>query len=197
MFHQSLVKDAWIREAEEASTLMEDLESRVKNNNLEQHCPRDSARSKLLELGVKLDRLEALLHNPPSKPILTDQDLEFRWKLLSDIQLRTRAVALNLYTLQCTNRPGSLPTEDTKEATRTANSNDQGHTKVTISKEDPELLTPLVVEGYTYCTRTSSPASTKMCTSSGPYWLSPIHLPHHRHIEALLGLLENHGATVV
>lgn len=70
MSRQSLVKDAWIREAEEASSLVEDLEAKTKNKHPDQLSLREIARSKLLELGVKLDRLESLLHNPPSKPIL-------------------------------------------------------------------------------------------------------------------------------
>ncbi|KAK7832846.1 hypothetical protein CFP56_026176 [Quercus suber] len=73
---------------------------------------RSTAKSKLLELGVKLDRLESLLHNPPSKPNLTDEELKFRWKMLSDIQLRTREVALSLYAFPSPNRSGGLPAAD-------------------------------------------------------------------------------------
>ena len=65
---QSLFVDSWIREAQEASRLVENLETKIENN------PRKAlgatARSNLFELGIKLDRLESLLHNPPSKPIL-------------------------------------------------------------------------------------------------------------------------------
>lgn len=67
---QSLVIDAWIREAEEASKLVEDLGTKYKNKSPEQWRLRDNGLSKLLGLGVKLDRLESLLRNPPSKPIL-------------------------------------------------------------------------------------------------------------------------------
>lgn len=72
MSRYSLAIDAWIREAEEASRLVEDLEIKFKNNNSEQWIHRDSSSvlSKLLEIGGKLDRLESLLRNPPSKPIL-------------------------------------------------------------------------------------------------------------------------------
>ncbi|KAH8491077.1 hypothetical protein H0E87_023276, partial [Populus deltoides] len=63
--------DAWIREAQEATKLVEDIESRIKNKDLaEENRFRDIAQSKLIEAGVKLDRLESLLHNPPSKPAL-------------------------------------------------------------------------------------------------------------------------------
>ena len=66
-----LVMDAWIREAQEATKLVEDIESRIKNKDLaEENRLRDIAQSKLIEAGVKLDRLESLLHNPPSKPVL-------------------------------------------------------------------------------------------------------------------------------
>lgn len=66
MSEHSLFVDAWIREAQEVSRLVEDIESKINNG----HRLRDSAQSTLLEVGVKLDRLESLLHNPPSKPIL-------------------------------------------------------------------------------------------------------------------------------
>ena len=66
----SLIVDAWIREAEEASQWVENLERRINNNNLEQFSTVESARSRLTELGVKLDRLESLLRNPPAKPVL-------------------------------------------------------------------------------------------------------------------------------
>lgn len=66
-----LVMDAWIREAQETTKLVEDIESRIKNKDLaEENRLRDIAQSKLIEAGVKLDRLESLLHNPPSKPAL-------------------------------------------------------------------------------------------------------------------------------
>ncbi|ONI04802.1 hypothetical protein PRUPE_6G340300 [Prunus persica] len=121
MSRQSLVKDAWIIEAEEASSLVEDLEAKTKNKYPGQLSLREIARSKLLELGVKLDRLESLLHNPPSKPILTKEDVDFRWKMLSDIQLRTRTLALSFFVLE---RSESLPA--TKEDNKNANRCDQG-----------------------------------------------------------------------
>lgn len=63
--------DAWMREAGEASRLIDDLEIRIKNRSPDQLLGlKDSDKPKLLELGVKLDRLESLLLNPPSKPIL-------------------------------------------------------------------------------------------------------------------------------
>lgn len=65
---QSLFIDAWIREAQEASRLVENLEIKIENNP--QQALGDTARSNLFDLGIKLDRLESLLHNPPSKPIL-------------------------------------------------------------------------------------------------------------------------------
>ena len=71
---QYLVVDAWLREAQEAEKLVEEIDGRVKNKSQEQQQQSLSddiiARSKLLEVGVKLDRLESLLRNPPSKPIL-------------------------------------------------------------------------------------------------------------------------------
>ncbi|XP_057963495.1 uncharacterized protein LOC131154597 [Malania oleifera] len=145
----SLTVDAWIREAEEAGKLVEDLEARIKNNNPEEARLRDSARSKLSELAVKLDRLESLLHNPPSKPLLTDQDLDFRWKMLSDMQLRTKAVALSVFTFSSMSRPASFPTEDTKEKSKAVNSSNQDHLKTTSFKGDPELLEPLVLDNST------------------------------------------------
>ena len=70
MANHNLVIDAWIKEAEEALKLVEGLENTIKNRNPEHFSLRSTANSKLLELGVKLDRLESLLHNPPSKPNL-------------------------------------------------------------------------------------------------------------------------------
>lgn len=75
--------DAWIREAQEVGNLVEDIEARSVNNNknknpIPKHHQQQNrllldvaaARSKLFEAGIKLDRLESLLRNPPSKPIL-------------------------------------------------------------------------------------------------------------------------------
>ncbi|KAG6751733.1 hypothetical protein POTOM_043937 [Populus tomentosa] len=119
-----LVMDAWIREAQEATKLVEDIESRIKNKDLaEENRLRDIAQSKLIEAGVKLDRLESLLHNPPSKPALTREDSEFRWKMLSDLQLRTRALALRLYT--STKRAGGFLASTTTGTSRATNSLDQ------------------------------------------------------------------------
>ncbi|PNT06562.2 hypothetical protein POPTR_013G037900v4 [Populus trichocarpa] len=137
-----LVMDAWIREAQETTKLVEDIESRIKNKDLaEENRLRDIAQSKLIEAGVKLDRLESLLHNPPSKPALTIEDSEFRWKMISDLQLRTRALALRLYT--STKRAGGFLVSTTTGTSRTTNSLDQDQKRKLHSKFDPELLTLL------------------------------------------------------
>ncbi|CBI34201.3 unnamed protein product, partial [Vitis vinifera] len=140
---QSLFINAWIREAQEASRLVENLEIKIENNP--QQALGDTARSNLFDLGIKLDRLESLLHNPPSKPILTDRDLDFRWKMLSNIQLRTRMVFQSLYALPSKERSGNLATGDAKETSATDIGYYQDHTKVTFSQEDLELLMPLIV----------------------------------------------------
>ncbi|KAM4119451.1 hypothetical protein ACJW30_03G060500 [Castanea mollissima] len=147
MANHNLVIDAWIKEAEEALKLVEGLENTIKNRNPEHFSLRSTAKSKLLELGVKLDRLESLLHNPPSKPNLTDEDLKFRWKMLSDIQLRTREVALSLYAFPSPNRSGGLPTAvaDAKEKSAAIKSCCQDQMKASSSKENSELLEPLVM----------------------------------------------------
>ncbi|KAH8491224.1 hypothetical protein H0E87_023389 [Populus deltoides] len=143
-----LVMDAWIREAQEATKLVEDIESRIKNKDLaEENRLRDIAQSKLIEAGVKLDRLESLLHNPPSKPALTKEDSEFRWKMISDLQLRTRALALRLYT--STKRAGGFLVSTTTGTSRTTNSLDQDQKRKLHSKFDPELLTLLTSEDTT------------------------------------------------
>ncbi|CAL1356410.1 unnamed protein product [Linum trigynum] len=64
MAEHSLAVDSWMREAQEASILMEGLENK-------RHVDA-AAESKLVELGIKLDCLESLLRNPPSKHILYD-----------------------------------------------------------------------------------------------------------------------------
>ncbi|KAF9670075.1 hypothetical protein SADUNF_Sadunf13G0030800 [Salix dunnii] len=156
----ALAMDAWMREAQEATELVEDVESRIKNRDLDgENRLRDFARSKLIEAGVKLDRLESLLHNPPSKPALTKEDLEFRWKMLSDLQLRTRALALCLYA--STKRAGGSLVSETSGTSRATSSLDQGTTlkfnptypcctadqkRKLLSKFDPELLTLLIPE---------------------------------------------------
>nr|DAD19557.1 TPA_asm: hypothetical protein HUJ06_021020 [Nelumbo nucifera] len=103
MSEHALLGDTWIREAQEASRLIENIETRVKDNSCGQRL-RDSAQRKLLELGPKLDCLASLLHNPPAKTILSDQDLDLCWNMSSEIQLHTRAIAFSLYTLQFTNQ---------------------------------------------------------------------------------------------
>lgn len=143
-----LVMDAWIREAQEATKLVEDIESRIKNKDLaEENRLRDIAQSKLIEAGVKLDRLESLLHNPPSKPALTIEDSEFRWKMILDLQLRTRALALRLYT--STKRAGGFLVSTTTGTSRTTNSLDQDQKRKLHSKFDPELATLLTSEDTT------------------------------------------------
>ncbi|TKY61405.1 hypothetical protein E2542_SST11256 [Spatholobus suberectus] len=133
--------DAWLREAEEASQWVEDLENRLNHNypNLSVTLIH-SARSKLLELGVKLDRLESLLRNPPTKPILTQEDLDFRWKMFSDIQLGTRTLAGSLYALPCPNRPGNVPDTGSKEYNVSTDYYDQDLLKTTSSQAQSELL---------------------------------------------------------
>ncbi|XP_044498173.1 uncharacterized protein LOC123220189 isoform X2 [Mangifera indica] len=149
-----LAIDAWIKEAQEAAKLVEDIETRVNNNNHLKHQQQqdenqlrlrdDIARSKLFEVGVKLDRLESLLHNPPSKPILTNEDLEYRWKMLSDIQLRTKSLAPCLYAMPSSNRPGGLPGSNAKETDKKDGSYDHDCSKASVSKNEPELLKPLI-----------------------------------------------------
>ncbi|KAL9450754.1 hypothetical protein AB3S75_012480 [Citrus x aurantiifolia] len=145
-----LVVDAWLREAQEAEKLVEEIDGRVKNKSQEQQQQSLSddiiARSKLLEVGVKLDRLESLLRNPPSKPILTNEDLESRWKMLSDIQLRMKALAVRLYAMPypMPKRQGGLPAADTRETDINSDSYDQGQMRASFAKDESELLQPLV-----------------------------------------------------
>ncbi|RVW74004.1 hypothetical protein CK203_055848 [Vitis vinifera] len=104
----------------------------------------------------------------------TDRDLDFRWKMLSNIQLRTRVVFQSLYALPSKERygychlifplrrqlshyrivytlkhdlcgSGNLATGDAKETSAT----DIDHTKVTFSQEDLELLMPLITDDAT------------------------------------------------
>ncbi|KAK9137332.1 hypothetical protein Sjap_007926 [Stephania japonica] len=65
MGRHSCVADAWIREAEEASKLLQQMES-----NLDNHHNHETIQWKLFELGPKIGRLESLLRNPPTIPIL-------------------------------------------------------------------------------------------------------------------------------
>ncbi|XP_038716836.1 uncharacterized protein LOC120010192 isoform X2 [Tripterygium wilfordii] len=145
MSKQPLMIDAWIREAQNAENLVEDLERRVENKNpLQEHCLLGfTAQSKLLAAGVILDRLESLLRNPPSKPILSDEDLKYRWQMLSDMQLRTRSLALSLYSVSSLNRAACLAAKDPDG---TIKSQDKDQIRDSFSKDDPELLNPLISE---------------------------------------------------
>ncbi|KAF2298496.1 hypothetical protein GH714_023811 [Hevea brasiliensis] len=140
MSENSLFVDAWMREAQEVSRLVEDIESRIKNG----HRLGDNAQSKLLEVGVKLDRLESLLHNPPSKPILTKEETKFRWEMLSDLRLRTRVLAFSLYTSPSTKSVGGSAVANAQGTNNPTKSDSQDHIKPSISKDDPEMLKPLI-----------------------------------------------------
>ncbi|KAA8544963.1 hypothetical protein F0562_019642 [Nyssa sinensis] len=175
MAKQSLIVDAWIREAEEASRLLEDLETRVKNKkHVHEERFRLLACSKLSEIGVKLDRLESLLLNPPSKPVLTDRDLDFRWKMIADIKQRTSAVAVTLLASTYTNRAGRLPSANMKETIRNIDcqlAHDQDHTKVPISEEALGLQKPLIstsaAQSQLQIKLSGSPTSTNwLCKAS-------------------------------
>lgn len=173
MYKQALMGDAWIREAQEVGNLVEDIEARSVNNNknknpIPKHHQQQNrllldvaaARSKLFEAGIKLDRLESLLRNPPSKPILTNEDLDYRWKLVSDMRRRTKALALSLYALPTTSsRPGP---ENTKETNITANDYEKDQTKTLSAKEDSELFLPLMSNDGTM----QSQEQIKRCGSS-------------------------------
>ncbi|KAK5813689.1 hypothetical protein PVK06_029140 [Gossypium arboreum] len=149
MYNQALMADAWLREAEEALKLVEDIENRVNNKNpsLQNHgnCVIDiAARSKLLDVGIKIDRLESLLRNPPSKPILTNEDIDYRWKMLSDMQLRIKALALRLYALPTSSRPGNSIHGNHNDMNKIITDNIQDRTKSFLSEEDRELFRPLI-----------------------------------------------------
>ncbi|KAK7258722.1 hypothetical protein RIF29_24304 [Crotalaria pallida] len=149
--------DAWLREAEEASQWVEDLESRLnhKNLNISQTSTSSSvnvlgsAGSKLLELGVKLDRLESLLRNPPTKPILytTDEDVDFRWKMLSDIQLRTRTLARSICAQPSSpNRPSIVRATGIREHNVSNDYHDRDVEKISYSQDHSDMLKPLLSE---------------------------------------------------
>ncbi|XP_039018987.1 uncharacterized protein LOC120150363 isoform X2 [Hibiscus syriacus] len=159
--------DAWMREAEEALKLVEDIENRVNNKNpsLKPHenCVIDiSSRSKLLESGIKIDRLESLLRNPPSKPILTDEDIDYRWKMLSDMRLRTKALALSLSALPTSSRPGSLTHGNNNELKKMIGDCVQDQTKTLPSEEEQELLRPLIANDVSI----PSQVQMKRCSTS-------------------------------
>ncbi|XP_028790280.1 uncharacterized protein LOC114746225 isoform X1 [Neltuma alba] len=139
-----LIIDAWLREAQEASRWLEDLESRIKHERLIHPTSVHSARSKLLELGAKLDRLESLLRNLPAKPILTDEDVEYRWKMLKDIQLRTKSLVSSISAVPSQDWPRDVPAADSEECNVSPDSYDQDQTKTSYPRDSAELLKPLV-----------------------------------------------------
>ncbi|XP_021891268.1 uncharacterized protein LOC110809687 [Carica papaya] len=69
--------------------------------------------------------------------------------MLSDIQLRTRAVALSLYALPSQNRPGGSAVPITKGTNINSNSHYEDQMKSLFSNDDPELLKPLVPDDPT------------------------------------------------
>ncbi|KAG4135680.1 hypothetical protein ERO13_D08G231300v2 [Gossypium hirsutum] len=169
MYKQALMADAWIREAEEALKLVEDIENRVNNKNpsLQHHgnCVIDiAARSKLLDVGIKIDRLESLLRNPPSKPILTNEDIDYRWKMLSDMQLRTKALALRLYALPTSSRPGNSTHGNHNDMNKIITAYIQDRTKSFSSEEDRELFRPLIANDVSM----TSQVQTKQGSTSTP-----------------------------
>ncbi|KAB2018793.1 hypothetical protein E1A91_D08G257200v1 [Gossypium mustelinum] len=169
MYKQALMADAWIREAEEALKLVEDIENRVNNKNpsLQHHgnCVIDiAARSKLLDVGIKIDRLESLLRNPPSKPILTNEDIDYRWKMLSDMQLRTKALALRLYALPTSSRPGNSTHGNHNDMNKIITDYIQDRTKSFSSEEDRELFRPLIANDVSM----TSQVQTKQGSTSTP-----------------------------
>ncbi|KAG4189236.1 hypothetical protein ERO13_A08G214300v2 [Gossypium hirsutum] len=169
MYNQALMADAWLREAEEALKLVEDIENRVNNKNpsLQNHgnCVIDiAARSKLLDVGIKIDRLESLLRNPPSKPILTNEDIDYRWKMLSDMLLRIKALALRLYALPTSSRPGNSIHGNHNDMNKIITDNIQDRTKSFLSEEDRELFRPLIANDVSM----TSQVQTKQGSTSTP-----------------------------
>ncbi|CAN1285440.1 hypothetical protein LINPERPRIM_LOCUS18995 [Linum perenne] len=134
--------DPWMKEAQEASNIIEDLENKWRSSM-------DAAsadQSKLVEVGIKLDRLESLLHNPPSKPILREREFELRWKMLSDFRLRTRALADILYQSSSSKRPVE-ESVDASEFSRSIESHEQAHMKHSFFRHDQEeVLQHLVTD---------------------------------------------------
>ncbi|KAK4282875.1 hypothetical protein QN277_014200 [Acacia crassicarpa] len=139
-----LMIDAWIREAQEASLLLEDLESRIEHKRLIHSASVHSARSKLLDLGAKLDRLESLLRNLPAKPILTDEDVEYRWKMLKDMQLRTKSLISSISAVPSPNWSKDVPGAESEECNVSPDCYDQDETKTSYPKDNTELLKALV-----------------------------------------------------
>ncbi|KAL4370116.1 uncharacterized protein LOC107492063 isoform X2 [Arachis duranensis] len=134
-----MIKDAWLTEAQEAINSLEDLETKL-NLNFNS----SAAESILVNIGVKLDRLESLLLNPPTRPILTNEDLDFRWKMLSDIQLRTRTLARSVSaSLTCPNRPSNVPDIGSNDNTDRYN---QDFMKTVYSQDQKELMKPLLFD---------------------------------------------------
>ncbi|KAH9327038.1 hypothetical protein KI387_007216 [Taxus chinensis] len=102
-----LIFDAWMQEAVEAKQLADEIESRIRDRDSALAAGTDrsqhvvtAARRKLLLLGTKLDRLESLIDNPPTKPILSERDLHSRKDMILDMRQQLKQLALSLRTLQ-------------------------------------------------------------------------------------------------
>ncbi|KAK2637766.1 hypothetical protein Ddye_025561 [Dipteronia dyeriana] len=107
----------------------------------------------------------------------TNDDIEHRWKMLSDTKLRTKALALSLYAMPFPNRTGGLAVADMKEtSSRTASSYDHDQIKPRLVKMNQscsnllnQIMQPKAIHNLVH---------VKMCKSSGPSLLNPIHLLH-------------------
>ncbi|GLJ05354.1 hypothetical protein SUGI_0016720 [Cryptomeria japonica] len=67
-----VIFDSWMWEAGEASKLADEIDcmmAMAAGADTSYHVLTE-ARRKLMVVGTQLDRLESLVHNPPSKPIL-------------------------------------------------------------------------------------------------------------------------------
>ncbi|GLJ05353.1 hypothetical protein SUGI_0016710 [Cryptomeria japonica] len=105
--HPIIIFDAWMREAGEAKQLVDEIESHIRERDSVMAAGADpsyhvltAARRKLMVVGTKLDRLESLIHNPPTKPILSERDLHSRKNMILDMRQQLKQLALSLCTLQ-------------------------------------------------------------------------------------------------
>ncbi|GBG48415.1 hypothetical protein CBR_g90925 [Chara braunii] len=103
-------KDPWLCEFEEAMKLADDVMQRIQERNEMIAQGEDPARlisatrRKIIMLGTKADRMEAMLKNPPETLTISEKELYRRRDMLMGVRYRTKQMAASLSTSANVNR---------------------------------------------------------------------------------------------
>ncbi|XP_028790281.1 uncharacterized protein LOC114746225 isoform X2 [Neltuma alba] len=78
------------------------------------------------------------------RPNPSYEDVEYRWKMLKDIQLRTKSLVSSISAVPSQDWPRDVPAADSEECNVSPDSYDQDQTKTSYPRDSAELLKPLV-----------------------------------------------------